>query len=62
MNKVIAISSAITLCFLAGCTSLEKTTPQNINTEKFTSESWKAIIPENCQNFFDGCNQCSRME
>jgi len=28
----------------------------------YTWESWKTLIAEDCQSFFDGCNNCQRME
>lgn len=27
---------------------------------KFDSNSWRTLIPENCQTYFDGCNNCTR--
>lgn len=40
----------------------------NINQEEanpimsYNSESWKSLIPESCQAFSDGCNNCRRVE
>lgn len=28
----------------------------------YDAESWKEIIPEDCQTFFDWCNNCTRIE
>ncbi len=28
--------------------------------QRFNSDSWKALVPENCQAFFDGCNNCRK--
>lgn len=30
-------------------------------TSGYTAESWKNLIPNSCQSFFDGCNQCNRI-
>jgi len=29
---------------------------------KYDSESWRTLIPETCDYFFDGCNTCQRTE
>ncbi|MCP8899583.1 MliC family protein [Gilvimarinus xylanilyticus] len=29
-------------------------------TESYGPDSWKAIIPDTCASFFDGCNTCTR--
>lgn len=35
--------------------------PAQPEMETYTSESWKTLIDQKCQHFFDGCNQCSRV-
>lgn len=36
---------------------------ENVNEEVvYDADSWKEIIPADCIYFFDGCNNCSRVE
>ena len=39
--------------------TLEEETNEGVS---YDAESWKEIIPEDCTYFFDGCNNCSRIE
>ena len=41
---------------LAGC---NKTSNEEVT---YNQDSWKEIISEDCQRFFDGCNFCSKAE
>lgn len=41
---------------LAGC---NKTSNEEVT---YNQDSWKEIISEDCQHFFDGCNSCSKSE
>lgn len=36
--------------------------PHKSNQEIYTSKSWETMIPQDCQFFFDGCNDCARQE
>lgn len=51
MRKLLTI---LTLIVLTGCNA---TTPV---PEVYTETSWQDLIPESCQQFFDGCNNCTR--
>ncbi|MDO4714595.1 MAG: hypothetical protein Q4B28_08435 [bacterium] len=59
----VATLATVTL-LLAGCTFTPSSpTPDVVDTitsSGYHAESWKSIIPESCQTFNDGCNQCSR--
>lgn len=46
---------------LVGCGSQYPHLEPNTPSSEFTSESRKTLIPETCQSFFDGCNNCTRM-
>lgn len=52
---------------LAGCTvtNHNKTPLEDITTDNQLSQydmnSWKEIIPDSCQSFYDGCNHCNKM-
>ena len=52
MKKTLLFSFFAITLVLTGC-SLSKS---------YDSESWKEIIPSTCQSFFDGCNNCMRIE
>lgn len=57
MNKLLATTlSLVAILLLAGCNQQT----QSINESEITSESWKTMIPQSCQSFFDGCNNCMR--
>jgi membrane-bound inhibitor of C-type lysozyme len=34
----------------------------DVETERYNQESWKTMIADSCTSFFDGCNNCNRME
>jgi len=44
----------IALCMLSACSGEE--------TQEYTQDSWKTMIPDTCLSFTDGCNTCSRSE
>ncbi|MDD3262816.1 MAG: hypothetical protein PHR61_03135 [Candidatus Absconditabacteria bacterium] len=54
MKKLILIALLFTSFILVGCTQ----NPQEIS---YDQDSRKTMIPETCKSFFDGCNNCSRM-
>jgi hypothetical protein len=54
MKKVVVSLFVLLLLVLAGCAS--KST-----TVVYDADSWKDVIADSCQSFFDGCNQCMRM-
>ncbi len=57
MNKLLATTLSLgAILLLAGCNQQT----QSINESEITSESWKTMIPQSCQSFFDGCNNCMR--
>ena len=65
----ILISSILLIVILYSCYNeinqeqQQTNPPQNISDfQKYDSESWKAIIPASCKRFFDGCNDCQRIE
>lgn len=56
---------------MAGCAAAPESTntsatvtPATNNTDQaqasYTRQSWKTLIDESCQAYFDGCNQCRR--
>lgn len=51
---------------LAGCGPTTQNTPDVAQTSgtttssQYNEDSWKTLIPENCQSFSDGCNTCTR--
>ena len=51
------------ILILSGCTSSKPNTNEQKPSPNgiYTAESWKEIIPESCQSFNDGCNQCIRI-
>lgn len=55
--KLFTLSLLWATVFLAGCSN--STTQNNV---KYDENSWKEIIPADCTYFFDGCNNCSRVE
>lgn len=64
IKKTLFVGANLILAWiLTGCLS---THYSNTNTEgtwdqkQFNSESWRTLIPESCNAFFDGCNQCMR--
>lgn len=66
MKKMMSVATLATVTLLlAGCTSTPSSpTPDmadTITSSGYNAESWKTIIPESCQTFNDGCNQCSRI-
>jgi hypothetical protein len=42
--------------------SVDYTVAKENPTALYTRESRKTMIPETCTSFFDGCNNCTRME
>lgn len=57
MNKLLTTTLSLgAVILLAGC----GTQNSGPTIELANSESWKTMIPESCQSFFDGCNQCMR--
>lgn len=57
MNKLLTTTLSLgAILLLAGCNQQT----QSINESEITSESWKTMIPQSCQSFFDGCNNCMR--
>ena len=57
MNKLLTTTLSLgVILLLAGCNQQT----QSINESEITSESWKTMIPQSCQSFFDGCNNCMR--
>lgn len=57
MNKVFATALSFgAILLLAGC----KPQFSPSKAKGIDSESWKTVIPESCQSFFDGCNQCTK--
>jgi len=57
MNKLLTTTLSLgAVLLLAGCgTQNSGPTIQLVNPD-----SWKTMIPETCQSFFDGCNNCTR--
>lgn len=55
--------------FAIGCTkqadidntTVDTATWSDISATTYDADSWKTIIPETCQNFYDGCNHCMRI-
>lgn len=43
-------------------TDLDDLGQESIVVENYDAESWKTLIPSDCQNFYDGCNECFRVE
>lgn len=54
MKKLALIALLFATFILAWCTQ----NPQEIS---YDQDSRKTMIPENCKSFFDGCNNCSRI-
>ena len=50
---VLGVAALCVSLFLSGCMS---TTPQ----PQYDQNSWKTMLPDTCQSFFDGCNNCRR--
>ena len=50
---------ALSLLILTGCGTTTQTETKPVS---YDQNSWKEIIPETCQSFSDGCNNCRRME
>lgn len=65
MKKYISLSFLLLCGFLiSACTpktAVEAPTKTDVQASEYTAQSWKEIIPDTCQNFFDGCNTCRRM-
>lgn len=45
---------------------MSDTNPTKTNTTgsqltQYDANSWKEIIPDSCQSFYDGCNQCNKI-
>jgi hypothetical protein len=55
MKKTILSLVVLSLLVLAGCAS---STPEEVS---YNADSWKDVIADSCQSFFDGCNQCMKM-
>jgi len=49
LSRVILIISF--LLALNACASTQK---------QYDQDSWKTMIPDSCESFFDGCNNCQR--
>lgn len=45
-----------TVLFVAGCSQQPAE-----SAPVYDANSWKSIVPADCRNFFDGCNNCTRM-
>lgn len=56
MKKLPILTLLFVSLFLVWCAK------QDQAGEVYTSESWKTIIPESCQTFYDWCNTCIRLE
>lgn len=41
---------------------LENQGQEDVVVETYDADSWKTLIPSDCQNFYDGCNECFRLE
>jgi len=56
--------SDLVVCTKKGCFGYQE--PRCLDDENrsgpYDSESWKTIIPDSCNSFFDGCNTCTRSE
>jgi hypothetical protein len=65
MKKFLMFMSLGLVIVLAGCvTESEPVKTQLTNppaTTTYTQDSWQTMIPETCQSFFDGCNNCGRV-
>lgn len=51
---------------LAGCMPqptlpIDETPTTGDQVAQYNAESWKEIIPDSCQSFYDGCNHCNKM-
>ena len=58
MKKLFFLRYALILLsffmFMSGCTN---STVQDV---KYDYDSWRTIIQDSCESFFDGCNNCRR--
>lgn len=68
MKKVLLSLSVLSLStlLLAWCTNTPAVDDEIIDEENvvatYDENSWKEIISEDCVNFFDWCNNCTRVE
>jgi hypothetical protein len=54
MKKAIVLLFVFSVVVVAGCAQR----PMDLS---YDENSWQNLIADSCQNFFDGCNQCTRM-
>lgn len=50
---VAGVTSLLLALCLSGCMSTPAQT-------QYDQNSWQTMIPDSCQSFFDGCNNCRR--
>lgn len=68
MAAIQRISVLLLMATLAACASHPTVEPSpqvtapktSTLTNRYDSQSWKSIISDSCQAYFDGCNQCRR--
>ncbi len=58
------LSYVTLLILLYGCNEASApasvSAPAETETTRYDAESWQTLIPDSCQAYFDGCNQCRR--
>jgi len=52
------IASALSLSACAVQNDQDATSPDD--QPRYDQSSWKSMIPDSCDSFFDGCNNCKR--